>query len=282
MRAILPNKTEFIPHAPQNEHEIFMAMQTYPDNVKVYHPHGSIDATSVFWHNKLHPNALNFAVYVNPKATEQDVLFQRVYDDIEKLAWKFDDDRMITRDYAPQHPFNQWLTTKHFRLVQTALTATVGLGSLSLNAPVASGALKTFAEASSQDSLYQPVLERSMREYAGKPTFNPAITMLLPDWSALISHRQISTAPFALIQDDQLVAFSFLYDLGDHSVELGQMNATNAQALNELLNRQLQWLQNNYQTLAGEFEMANRLEMKIFQSLPFKDVNKYETYMRLA
>ena len=239
MRAILPNKTEFIPHAPQNEHEIFMAMRTYPDNVKVYHPHGSIDATSVFWHNKLHPNALNFAVYVD-------------------------------------------LTTKHFRLVQTALTATVDLGGLSLNAPTASGALKTFAEVSSQDSLYQSVLERSMREYAGKPTFNPAITMPLPDWSALISHRQISTAPFALIQDDQLAAFSFLYDLGEHSVELGQMNATNAQALNELLNRQLQWLQDNYQTLAGEFGMANRLEMKIFQSLPFKDVNKYETYMRLT
>lgn len=67
MRPILPNKTEFVPHAPENEHEIFSGMRTYPDNVKVYHPHGTIDATSVFWHNKLHPNALNFACMLIPK-----------------------------------------------------------------------------------------------------------------------------------------------------------------------------------------------------------------------
>ncbi|GAA2981704.1 hypothetical protein [Lentilactobacillus parakefiri] len=282
MRPILPNKTEFVPHAPENEHEIFSGMRTYPDNVKVYHPHGTIDATSVFWHNKLHPNALNFAVYVDPKATERAILFQRVYTDIQKLAWKFDDDRMITRDYAPQHPFNQWLSTRGFHLVQTKLIATVDLIGLSLGNPVGPGTLKTFAEISRQDQLYQHILGQSMSQYAGKPAFNPAITISLPDWSALISHRQMSTAPFALIQDGHLAAFSFLYDFDDRSVELGQMNGVNASALNRLLNQQLKWLQDHDQILAGEFEMANRLEMKIFQSLPFKDVNKYEAYMRLA
>lgn len=136
MSPILPNKTEFIPQAPANEHEIFMAMRTYPDNVKVYHPHGRIDATSVFWHNKLHPTTQNFAVYVDPKATEQTVLFPRILGDIEKLAWKFSNNQMITRDYVPQHPFNQWLQTKRFRLVDTVLTAELATDQLNLKQTV--------------------------------------------------------------------------------------------------------------------------------------------------
>lgn len=167
MRPILPNKTEFIPHAPANEHEIFMAMRTYPDNVKVYHPHGRIDATSVFWHNKLHPNALNFAVYVDPKATDQDILFKRILDDIEKLAWKFSDDRMITRDYAPQHPFNKWLTSRHFRLVNSEMTADLPLGKLSLgnaNQPQ-NIELISFGKLFQQPDLSKTVLETSQAEY---------------------------------------------------------------------------------------------------------------------
>lgn len=42
MQANLPNKTTFIPTLPINEHQIFRAMRTYPDNVKVYHPHGAL------------------------------------------------------------------------------------------------------------------------------------------------------------------------------------------------------------------------------------------------
>nr|WP_252893128.1 hypothetical protein [Lentilactobacillus otakiensis] len=214
MRPILPNKTEFIPHAPQNEHEIFMAMRTYPDNVKVYHPHGQIDATSVFWHNKLHPNALNFAVYVDPKATEQPILFKRVLGDIQKLAWKFSDDRMITRDYAPQHPFNNWLTRRQFQLVKSTFTANLEMRGLSLSQGSTSQAVKTFAEISSDAALYQHVLQKSMAEYSGKPTFNPAIGVPIDDWQALISHNQIVDAPFAVMdQNDTLTAFSFLYQL---------------------------------------------------------------------
>lgn len=285
MQPILPNKTEFIPHPPANEHEIFMAMRTYPDNVKVYHPHGRIDATSVFWHNKLHPNALNFAVYVDPKATEQSILFKRVLDDIEKLAWKFSDDRMITRDYTPQHPFNQWLTAKHFRLVNTELTAELTLATLSLGeiSRPAEGKLLTFSELSKQSDLYKSLLTASQAEYDRQQSFNPAVSIPPADWEVLISHNQLQAAPFAVLDDhNQIAAFSYLYKVDQQTAELGMQYGTHAQSLNTLLNLQLKWLQAHYKDLNGAFQMHSKLDMKIFQSLPFVDVNKYETYMRLS
>ncbi len=60
------------------------------------------------------------------------------------------------------------------------------------------------------------------------------------------------------------------------------MSANYADSLNVLLNQQLKWLQDHYRTLTGEFATNSKLDMKIFESLPFKDVNKYETYMRLS
>ncbi|WP_375686920.1 hypothetical protein [Lentilactobacillus kefiri] len=285
MRPILPNKTEFIPHAPANEHEIFMAMRTYPDNVKVYHPHGRIDATSVFWHNKLHPNALNFAVYVDPKATDQDILFKRILDDIEKLAWKFSDDRMITRDYAPQHPFNKWLTSRHFRLVNSEMTADLPLGKLSLgnaNQPQ-NIELISFGKLFQQPDLSKTVLETSQAEYRNQQSFNPAAPVAQTDWDVLVSHNAIQTCPFAVLDNDHsIAAFSFLYKIDDKTAQLGIMYGTDTNSLNTLLNQQLQWLQSHYQTLTGEFQMRSKLDMKIFQSLPFAEVNKYETYMRLS
>ncbi|KRK87057.1 hypothetical protein [Lentilactobacillus sunkii] len=285
MQPILPNKTEFIPRPPANEHEIFMAMRTYPDNVKVYHPHGHIDATSVFWHNKLHPNALSFAVYVDPQATEQNVLFKRVLDDIEKLAWKFSDDRMITRDYAPQHPFNKWLSSRRFHLVNTELTAELPLANLSLGkiSQPADGTLLSAGELSKQPDLYKSVLTTSQEEYDHQQTFNPAISIPQADWKVLMSHDQLQEAPFAILGDHhQIAAFSFLYKVDQQTAELGMMYGTNANSLNSLLNLQLQWLQGHYKTLNGTFQMHSKLDMKIFQSLPFVDVNKYETYVRLS
>lgn len=280
MQPILPNKTEFIPHAQQNEHEIFVAMRTYPDNVKVYHPHGQIDATSVFWHNQLHPNTLNFAVYVDPKATEQELLFKRVLGDIKKLAWKFSDDLMITRDYAPQHPFNQWLKRQKFRLVKSTFTASLELSELSLNPSLPTNDSKTFAEISSDNDLYQLILRKSMAEYTETAAPNPTISISIDDWRALISHGQIANAPFAVMdQNGDLAAFNFLYQIDQDTATLGMMSANHADSLNALLNQQLNWLQNHFQALVGEFSTDSKLDMKILQSLPFVNVHKYETYM---
>lgn len=284
MSPILPNKTEFIPQAPANEHEIFMAMRTYPDNVKVYHPHGRIDATSVFWHNKLHPTTQNFAVYVDPKATEQTVLFPRILGDIEKLAWKFSNNQMITCDYVPQHPFNQWLQTKRFRLVDTVLTAELATNQLNLKQTVQlnKNRILSFSQLMAQPTLLKRVLKQSLNDYRGQQRYDPAIAIPLADWQALISDKVVLDAPSVLLDDGGKPAAYSLLSGTSENIRLGLMSGNTAKGLNQLLNTQLAWIKNNSKNLSGYFHTNRQLDMKIIKSLPFNIENRYETLKRLS
>ncbi|EHO49900.1 hypothetical protein [Lentilactobacillus kisonensis] len=285
MQTNLPNKTTFIPSPPVNEHEIFRAMQLYPDNAKVYHPHGTIDATSVFWLNKLHPNALNFAAFVDPKASEPLVLSKRILGDIQKLAWKFDVNRIITSDYAPQHTFNQWLTHQGFRLTEKAVQPTLRLSEVTIPEPdkPLDGQLLTAAQLLTQENLWQQIAQSSLSHYQAQHPNNPVANISLNDWQQLLSANLIPQAPVVLLDaDNHFESTCFLYQQAKGQAMLNYPAEANNGKLMVLVNAQLHWLKSHYQAVTLSLSSNDHLGLQIYHEFLFENSPVYETYMKIV
>lgn len=282
----LPNKTTFIPTPPHNEHEIFQAMRLYPDNAKIYHPHRRIDATSVFWLNKLHPAALNFAAFVDPKADDQLGLSNRILVDIHQLAWKFNVDRIITRDYAPQHPFNKWLVAQGFRLTEKMTEPFLSLSAFKTNPPsiLTTNRLVTASQLLAQQKLWQQVAQISLTHYRQDHPNNPVGEITLADWQALLRNQLIEQVPTVLLDDQgKLASYCLTYRSSKRAI-LGEFDEVQSGALLTLIHIQLAWLathESEVKSVALRLKSANQLGLQLYHHFDFDNSPVYETYMQL-
>lgn len=277
----LPTKSFFIPQPP-DDREIFWAMQRYPDNVKVYHPHGSIDGTSVFWHNQLQPNALNFAAYVDPQAPDQSALFKRILNDLNKLADKFSDQQLITSDYAPQHAFNQWLTTQGFQLAQTLHLATVATKELPAAETAPEKAITVLSVADLKKAgLFEQFLSISLQAFQAQAVIRPATNLSKTAWQALICRQLILEIPSVAIDDNhQIMALSLAHQPVSGSAELRLVTGTNQLANQQLWAYQTKWLKTQVTTVSTYFQSADLLGQGIEQRLGQPRFTTYETYIQ--
>lgn len=285
MQANLPNKTTFIPTLPINEHQIFRAMRTYPDNVKVYHPRGRIDATSVFWLNKFQPNALNFAAFIDPKAAEPLALAKRILADINKLAWKFDVDRIITSDYAPQHAFNKWLPTQGFKRVEKATEPQLRLSEVQLEAPstAITTRLLTSAELVNNQALWNEVATTAFMHYRSAHQSNPVGDISLSTWQALLVAKLVMQAPAVLLDDQgSLASYCLIYQPTAGEVTLDHFGETQPGNLLSLTAAQFFWLESRFQTITLNLSATDKLGLQIYRNFPFNKNAVYESYLKIT
>ncbi|MCF7523091.1 hypothetical protein L3X07_06535 [Levilactobacillus brevis] len=69
--------------------------------------------------NALHPHALYFAGYVDPISPTFTSISQQILTDVTCQAQSGGYHSLITRDFAPQHPFNHWLTQHDLHPIRT-------------------------------------------------------------------------------------------------------------------------------------------------------------------
>lgn len=285
MRPNLPNKTIFIPTLPINEHEVFRAMRTYPDNVKVYHPHGRIDATSVFWLNKFQPNVLNFAAFIDPKAGEPLTLAKRILADINKLAWKFDVDRIITSDYAPQHAFNKWLPTQGFKQIEKVTEPQLRLSEVQLKAPgtAITTRLLTSAELVNHPALWNEVATTALTHYRSAHQNNPVSDIPLSTWQALLAAKLVMQAPAVLLDDQgSLASYCLIYQPTADRVTLNHFGETQPGNLLSLTAAQVCWLESRFQTITLNLSATDKSGLQIYRNFPFNKSAVYESYLKIT
>lgn len=278
----LPTKSFFIPQPP-DDREIFWAMQRYPDNVKVYHPHGSIDGTSVFWHNRLWPNILFFAVYVDPKAMNRHFLFHRILDDLTKLAGKFSDKHLVTSDYNPQHDFNQWLHQQGFTLMDKVHCATLnpdGLRITTQNFPTSTQEL-TVGEALNHPELLSQLLTMSWQAYQDDhPSLSPA-TVSTHDWQALLLPELVSDIPSLLVNDSgNLITISLLAKSTQTAGKLWLVNESTPGAANRLFANQVTWLKSHQRSLSIYLPQATLKLLGLTEQMAMLKTTTYENFLQ--
>src|SRR5699024_785780 len=112
-------------------------------------------------------------------------------------------------DFAPQHPFNRWLTTHEFRLIRTTYLPQLTLTMTELSDTHA--AVLSAAQVLANPKLCQQLSTWAYQDYAQTHRDNPVISQSPDEWQARIFKDQILEAPLVLMANDHLEAWLFSF-----------------------------------------------------------------------
>jgi len=230
------------------------------------------------WTNALHPHALYFAGYVDPTSSNFTSISQQILTDVTQQALSGHHQSLITRDFAPQHPFNLWLTKHEFYLIRTTYLPQLTLTTTGL--PDAHATVLSAAQVLANPKLCQQLSAWAYQDYAQTHLNKPVISQSPEAWQARIFRDQILEAPLALMVNEHLEAWLFSFADSPTSVAIAWPGERHSGQLDHLLPVILNWLQRQFHTLTGEFDTTDPLAMHLQSRLPFPPTAAYMTYQR--